>query len=41
MQTKGIKQVTLHVADWNKNAMKLYLNNGFNIVKTEAIKREN
>ena len=29
--------VTLHVADWNKNALKLYADNGFVITKTEKI----
>ena len=32
--------VTLHVADWNKNALKLYKDNGFVITKTEKINRD-
>lgn len=34
MQERGILPITLQVADWNKGAIHLYLNNGFKIVKT-------
>jgi len=39
MQRKNISPITLRVADWNKGAIKLYLDNGFHITKTETIKR--
>ncbi len=35
MQESGISPITLHVADWNKSAVKLYLDNGFVITGTE------
>lgn len=38
MQKKGISPIRLHVADWNQNAVKMYLNNGFEITKTETVK---
>ena len=37
MQKSQIKPITLHVADWNKNALNLNLNNGFIISKTETV----
>jgi len=39
MQRKNISPITLSVTDWNKGAIKLYLDNGFYITKTETIKR--
>lgn len=39
MQERGRTPITLHVADWNKRAVALYLSNGFRIVNTETIKR--
>ena len=39
MQEDGIFPIILHVADWNRNAIDLYLKNGFVITKTEIIKR--
>lgn len=41
MQEREMKPIYLHVADWNKGAMNLYLKNGFKVVDTEIIKREN
>ena len=38
MQKDGAASISLHVADWNKNAIQMYLNNGFVIVKTEIVK---
>lgn len=37
MQKDGAASISLHVADWNKNAIQMYLNNGFVIVKTEVV----
>lgn len=39
LQQKNMNPIVLHVADWNQRAMKLYLNSGFEITKTESIKR--
>jgi len=39
MQKMHISPIFLHVADWNKRAVDLYLKNGFIITKTEIIKR--
>ena len=38
LQEKGISPIVLHVADWNQGAMRLYLKNGFSIVKTETVR---
>ncbi len=38
MQNAGIKPIQLHAADWNRNAVGLYLKNGFQIVKTETVR---
>ena len=40
LQKDGISPITLHVADWNKPAIQLYLKNGFVLTKTEMIHRE-
>lgn len=37
MQRAGMTPIVLHVADWNQNALRLYLQNGFQIVKTEEV----
>jgi len=37
MQQQNISPIVLHVADWNKRAISLYLKNGFKIIKTETI----
>lgn len=39
LQAEGVEEITLHVADWNRGAMELYLQNGFVIEKTEIIVR--
>lgn len=38
MQEEGIHPIRLHVADWNRGAMKLYKNRGFVITKTEKVR---
>lgn len=38
MQSLGLTPITLHVADWNKEAIELYKKNGFEIVATERVK---
>ena len=35
MQSDNISPIVLHVADWNQGAIKMYMKNGFAIVKTE------
>jgi ribosomal protein S18 acetylase RimI-like enzyme len=35
MQSSSISPIVLHVADWNRGAIKMYMKNGFAIVKTE------
>ena len=35
MQSNNISPIVLHVADWNQGAIKMYMKNGFAIVKTE------
>lgn len=37
MQKDNINHIILHVADWNKTAINLYLKNGFTISKTETV----
>ncbi|MGL4989654.1 MAG: GNAT family N-acetyltransferase [Sarcina sp.] len=37
MQEKQAESILLHVADWNKKAIKLYENYGFKIIKTEKV----
>ncbi len=37
MQNAGVEPILLHVADWNRNAVALYLKNGFQITKTETV----
>ncbi len=37
LQRSGAAPILLHVADWNQGAMKLYLENGFDIIKTETV----
>ena len=37
LQRNNIHPIILHVADWNQGAVKMYLRNGFSIVKTETI----
>lgn len=40
IRTYSNNPITLHVADWNKNALKLYKDNGFVIIETLKIDRE-
>ena len=37
LQSNKISPIILHVADWNQGAVKMYLKNGFTIVKTEEV----
>ena len=37
LQGMGISPIVLHVADWNQGAIRMYLKNGFSIVKTEIV----
>lgn len=37
MQKNNVCPIILHVADWNENAISLYLKNGFIITKTETV----
>lgn len=37
LQSNHVSPIILHVADWNQSALKLYLKNGFSIVKTEEV----
>lgn len=37
MQRMGVSPILLHVADWNRGAVELYLKNGFSIIKTETV----
>jgi ribosomal protein S18 acetylase RimI-like enzyme len=38
IQNNSNSSIILHVADWNRNAVNLYLKNGFKITKTETVK---
>ena len=38
LQSKGVSPIVLHVADWNQGAIRMYLKNGFSIVKTETVR---
>ena len=37
MASSGYDELILHVAEWNRSAVKLYMNEGFRIVKTDVI----
>ncbi len=37
LQNNNIFPIILHVADWNQGAIKMYLRNGFSIVRTEIV----
>ena len=39
LQKKSVSPIILHVADWNKIALNLYLKTGFDIKETKSIKR--
>ena len=36
IKEQGYGEIILHVAEWNQNAVKLYLKNGFSIKKKEG-----
>ena len=36
IKEQGYEEIILHVAEWNQNAVKLYLKNGFGIKKRES-----
>lgn len=37
MQSEHVSPIILHVADWNQRAIKMYLKNGFSVIKTEIV----
>lgn len=37
IKEQGYKEIILHVAEWNQNAVELYLKNGFSIKKIEKV----
>lgn len=38
IKEQGYDEITLHVAEWNRNAIKLYLKTGFDIKKKEKVR---
>ena len=38
IKEQGYEEIVLHVAEWNQNAVKLYLKNGFSIKKRERVR---
>ncbi|MDE5597337.1 MAG: GNAT family N-acetyltransferase [Lachnospiraceae bacterium] len=38
IKEQGYQEIFLHVAEWNQNAVKLYLKNGFRIKKMEKVR---
>lgn len=38
IKEQGNEEIILHVAEWNQNAVKLYLKNGFSIKKREKVR---
>ena len=38
IKEQGYEEIFLHVAEWNQNAVKLYLKNGFRIRKKEKVR---
>ncbi len=38
IKEQGYDEIILHVAEWNQNAVKLYLKNGFIITKREKVR---
>lgn len=38
IKEQGYEEILLHVAEWNQNAVKLYLKNGFRIRKKEKVR---
>ena len=39
IKKQGYEEIILHVAEWNQNAVKLYLKNGFRIKKRGKVRR--
>lgn len=37
LQRRNVSPIVLHAADWNQGAVKMYLKNGFCIVRTEVV----
>lgn len=37
LQSNHVSPIVLRVADWNQGAVKMYLKNGFSIIKTDVI----
>lgn len=37
MQRQSVSPIILHVADWNRGAIEMYIKNGFQIIKTETV----
>ena len=38
IKKQGYEKIILHVAEWNQNAVKLYLKNGFSVEKKEKVR---
>lgn len=38
IKERGYDEIVLHVAEWNQNAVKLYLETGFEIMKKEKVR---
>ncbi len=38
IKERGCEEIILHVAEWNQNAVRLYLKNGFRIRKKEKVR---
>lgn len=38
IKKQGYEKIVLHVAEWNQNAVNLYLKNGFSIKKKEKVR---
>ena len=38
IKEQGYEEIILHVAEWNQNAVKLYLKNGFRIKRRERVR---
>ena len=38
IKEQGYDEIILHVAEWNQNAVRLYLKNGFRIAKKERVR---
>lgn len=38
IREQGHREIVLHIAEWNQNAVRLYLRNGFSTVKRERVR---